>query len=107
MRNYTRNMRQQATYWPPGTSGGFGATYGQPEPVRVRWEDKAELFRDADGNEVTSSAIVYVPRPLPTGGYLALGEHAGTPIEASAREIRQTATSPSLDQRRQISKAYL
>ena len=108
MRNYTRNMHQQATYWPKGAPDGFGGyAYPSPESIRVRWEDKAEIFRDADGSEVTSSAVVYVPRPLQIDGYIVLGTFTGSPIDAGARQIQQTGTTPSLGGNRQLSKVWL
>lgn len=107
MIDYARDMNQAATYWTPGTSGGFGTTYGDPVPLMVRWEDKSELYRDAQGNEVISSAVVYVPMPVEIGGFLALGDHTGTPPEAGAREIRQTGSTVDLDGTVRLSKAIL
>ena len=108
MRAYTRNMRQAATYWPPGQNDGFGGvTYGDPVPVQCRWEDKAEQFRDSEGEEATSSAVVYVDRQLGLNGYIALGEYANGPIDAGARQIRQRFATPSLDGRRVLHKVML
>jgi len=88
MTAYTENMNQAATYWAPGANDGFGGVmFGAAVAVMCRWQEKAELFRSPDGQELTSSAVVYVDRLLAVRGKLALGTFVGTP-DASAREIR-------------------
>jgi len=73
--------RQNAIYWPPGRPDGYGrpaqgalvelvATGGVN--YRVRWEDRAEDYKDANGKVKVSSAVVFVPE-LPDGGEVALG----------------------------------
>lgn len=75
---YTDNMFQEATYWPPGVNDGFGGvTFGAPVLIMCRWQDNAVLFRDFQGREETSSAIVYPSQPLEVRGYLALGDFTG------------------------------
>lgn len=107
--NYTRWLTDAGTYWPPGVPDGFGGTTaGPPETVAIRWEDKTILYRDSSGNEVTSSAVVYVDRPLALEGSIARGDHTGSSSPISeAREIRQVQTSPSLDGSTQITKVIL
>lgn len=65
MTAYTRNMKQDATYWAPGPNDGFGGQLMlSPILIKCRWQDQAVLFRDTSGREVTSSAVVYVDRDL-------------------------------------------
>lgn len=108
---HTRNLRQIATYWPPGSPDGFGRVLFDKDPVRIkcRWQDVAVLFRDANGDEVTSSAVVYADRVLENGGKLALGDYScdGTEPISAAKEIRQTAASPNLRASKQLNKVYL
>jgi len=104
---YTRNMTQAATYWPPGSPDGFGGVgYGAAVAIRCRWQDKAELFRGADGQELTSSAVIYPDRPLARKGKIALGTVAGAP-SAGAREIRQISDSPDLRGTKTLHKVWL
>ena len=110
MKNRTRRMKQAATYWPPGEPDGFGGTgFGDPETVRVRWQDKAELFIDSEAREVASSAVVYPEKPLEVGGYLVLGESAETDPQSvgDAKEIRQSGNSPNLRQTEKLNKVWL
>jgi hypothetical protein len=112
---YTGSMTQEATYWPPGLPDGFGGLdFAASVPVLIacRWQDDAALFRDAQGREVTSSAVVYVDRELAMRGCLALGDHtalgAGALQEvAGAFEIRQVGKSPSLSGWEALHKVYL
>lgn len=116
-RPYTKDMRQVATYLPPGAPDGFGGvTLGAPDIIKCRWQDKAELFRSSEGQELTSSAVVYVDRMLEPRGYLALGDFSGD-VDSDgflslddvpgAREIRQIGTSPSLRVEDELIKVWL
>lgn len=108
MNPYTRNMRQDATFWPPGSNDGFGGVaHGLPVAIKCRWQDQQALARDAEGNEFTSSAIVYTDRALAAEGYLALGTFADDDPVESAREIRQVGSSPNLRQTTELHKAWL
>jgi uncharacterized protein (DUF1684 family) len=106
--NYTRHMRQDATYWPPASNDGFGGRgYGVRFGVKCRWEDRSVLFRDSQGTEVTSSAVVYVDRPLAIGGKLVLGFNTSSKPPADALEIRQVGTSPDLRNEEVLNKVWL
>lgn len=111
---YVRNMRQTAIYWPPGSPDGLGGTaYGTPVEISCRWEDEAVLFRNANGEEQTSSAVVYVDRVLENRGRLALTTFAAAVTYAvpsdveGAREIRHVSAAPSLRADKQLNKVYL
>lgn len=104
---YTRGMNEAATYWPSGTTDEFNrVSYGAAVAIICRWEDKVVMFRDSQGNEVASEAVVYVDRELEIGGRLAYGTLSGTP-PAESREIRQRGRSPSLDATRALHKVFL
>lgn len=112
---YTESMTQAATYWPPGVPDGFGGLdFSGCVPVLLmcRWQDDAVLFRDGQGRESTSSAIVYIDRDIEVRGFLALGDHtalgAPRPDEVgSAFEVRKLGKSPSLSKGETLHKAYL
>ena len=110
MTPYTQDMTQAATYWPPSVADGFGSTtFGGATPIMCRWQDRAVLFRDIQGREVTSSAVVYTDRPLLPSGYLALGAQAAADPHAvpGAKEVRQVGTSPDLDGAEVLHKVWL
>ena len=108
-------MLQTATYWGRPTDDGLGVkTFPAPvllePPEGVRWEQKAELFQDAEANEVVSAAVVYAGRPLEVEGWLALGDQTATsdPRNLSgAHRIRQTGAVPNLRQTQELHKAWL
>lgn len=110
MTPYTRNMRHDATYWATaGNAPGGGVTYATPVAIKCRWQDKRELVRSVDGQEVTSSAVVYVDRALVDKGYLFLGTSAGAnPLQvAGAREIIARGSSPDLAGDVELLKVWL
>ena len=101
---YARNMTQAATYYPPTGQDGFGnLSFGPGEAVKVRWQDKADLFRDAQGREVVSSAIVYVDQDCAIGGKIGLGSASLN----EAREIRNVGRTPGLKGQRTLIKLWL
>lgn len=101
---YTRNMKQDATYYPPLGQDGFGdLSWGPGVAIKCRWQDKAELFRDTQAREVVSSAIVYPSYDCKVGGKIGLG--AATVDEAV--EIRQRGSSPSLRADQELIKLWL
>lgn len=112
MEPYTRNMRQDATYWAPGTNDGFGnRTFAiAPVLIKCRWQDVAKLFRSATGEERTSVAIVYVDRVLEVGGYLVRGnmtQEADPTTVEGAHEVRQLGSSPNLRATQELLKVWL
>ncbi len=110
MQNYTRNMRQVATYWAPRPADGFGKqTFAAPVQIMCRWQGQAVLFTNTEGKEEISSAVVYPAQPVAVQGYLLLGEsaEASPRAVAGAREIRQLGTSPNLQQTQVLNKAFL
>lgn len=108
MINYARSMTQVATYWPPVAVDRHGKVItGAPVPVRCRWEDKGELFIDANGNQAMSSAVIYPAKPLSIQGYLLNGTSKDAVPGNGAREIKQTGSSPSLDGSQVLNKVWL
>ena len=104
---FTRNMPQDATYWPPGSNDGTGGrTLGAAVTIKCRWQDTSVLFRDSNGQEVVSEAVVYVDRTLLLRGKLALGTHVGSP-PTTAREIRQVNASSNLTNTSTLNKVIL
>ena len=102
---YTRNMRQDATYFPPAGQNGFGdLSFGAGVVVKCRWQNKADLFRDQQGREVTSSAVVYVAQEVAIGGRLGLGTVASA---VDALEIRNVGESPDLRNGARLVKVWL
>ena len=99
MTAYTRNMPETATYWPPGVNDGFGGTtYGQPVSAPCRWQDVAVLFRDSQGREVVSDAVVYFGSAVvENGGRLLRGLSTNATPPSESREVRRVFASPDLD----------
>lgn len=95
---YTENMHEALTYWPPGGNDGYGGVlYGNPIAIAGRWQDKRILFRDAQGRETVSDAVIYVDRELALAGKLFRGVSLELNPPALAKEIRDLQQSPSLD----------
>lgn len=70
----TRNLNQSAVYWAKAGKDGFN-TYAYSAPVQVacRWEDRTDIVKNSKGEEVVSSALVFVDRIIKQEDYLQLG----------------------------------
>jgi hypothetical protein len=65
---------QTMVYWSTPTPDGYGGfTYSTPEEISCRWDEKMQLVRGANGEEVVSKAEVMVTRDIDEGGFLYLG----------------------------------
>lgn len=73
--NISRLLKQDITYWELSSIDGWNKpTFeSSPEYIKGRWEDKAELYLDKEGQEKISNAIVYLDQDVELGGYLYLG----------------------------------
>ena len=69
-----RNCPQVCVYWHSPEEDGYGGkTFDAPVEIMCRWEDKAQLIRLDDGNEISSRAIVYVLQDVDMEGVMYLG----------------------------------
>lgn len=117
MVNIARNLNQEVTRWPNTGSDGFGGfTFGSPLVHAGRWEDKAEMFRDPQGREITSSAICYVDGviDIDVGDFLAEGNHLGVanPLAANAsetvaRRVEQSHRTTNLRNMQSLRKVFM
>ena len=84
-------LTETATHRVPGgpTPGDF---YGTSAPtdtqIRVRWENRRRVVRDASGSEVVSEALVFTKAPVQSGHVL---------IDATGREWPVVSVSEQKD----------
>ena len=108
---YTRNMTQTATYWQPlGITASGQTTFNAPILIKCRWQNKNDVFKNTEGKDEVSSAVVYPNSQLEIRGYLALGDETANayPLDvASAFEIKNVGSSPALDGSQELIKAWL
>lgn len=108
---YSRSMTQQATYWAPlGNTPSGGVEFAPPRIIACRWEDKAVLFRAANGREMTSRSVVYAPLAVERRGWLYLGDamqHANPQDATGAAEVQNVFHSPALKGEQVLAKVML
>ena len=112
MAAYERTLKQDATYWPATGNDGFGKkVVGLGVLIKCRWQDRSVVFISSDNKELTSSSIVYVSDSdsIANEGFLSLGDYSGQAVSAAsgAKDIRQIAKSPSIDNRYSVVKVFL
>lgn len=101
-------LTEQATYWEPTGEDEFGnTTFSEPQTIDVRWEDKSELFKDEQGNEVVSNAVIYTLEDLQLEGYLYKGVTSESSTNVNAREIRQLKETPNVEANQNLHKVWL
>jgi hypothetical protein len=95
-------LRQVATYWgAPAEDGSGGLVFSDPIQLRVRWEERSEVWHARTGEQFISYARVYVGLEvthIDIGGYLYLGQSTeGDPTALDgAWRIRDYRESPAL-----------
>ena len=113
---FSGHRKDDAVYWgSPVSDGGGGRSFDDAVAVKVRWEDKQELFIDADGEEQTFAAVVLVGQDMDLGGYLYLGTIASLssaeeadPFELKgARKIRARSKVANLKNTKCVAKVWL
>jgi len=71
----TRNLKQKAVYWGNPQQKGFGGfVFDDPVEIRVRWENRVEVYLDSTGNKAIAQSVVYLTQRVDVTGYLYLGE---------------------------------
>jgi hypothetical protein len=70
----TKNLKQTVVYWGNPVNDGLGAfTFDDPVEISARWEDRQQMFKNAQGQDELSKAVVYLGQDVQIGGYLYLG----------------------------------
>jgi hypothetical protein len=108
--SYTQHMHQTATYWEFVGVDRFGKpAFVGPVQLRCRWQEVAVLFKDSQGQQRTSSAVIYPAYSLALKGYVKLGVDATLdPIGlAGAYEILQNGDSPNLSGTITLNKVFI
>jgi hypothetical protein len=91
--------RQDITYWPKTGENKYGEeSFGVPQLLKGRWEDRNEVVRLPSGEEIVSKSVVFLPTDVTTHGYLAQGDQTAEadPTQAEGREIQTVINVPSL-----------
>ncbi len=94
-----RDYPQKATYWKTPTPDGFGGfSYGIPEVISVRWEERQTEFFTPTGELRQSRAVIFVESELDLGAILLLGERTDTDPSTldDAWKIKQCITISDL-----------
>lgn len=110
MPDFTRNLRQDATYWTLTGRSLYGkGVYTTPEVLKCRWEDCNELVVDKHGDQVKSSAKVFFAEDISLEGYLLLGTSVDTDptLAVGAREVIQVKRTPDLRALRTLYVVFL
>lgn len=103
-------MQQTLTYWAFVDLDRFSkSTFSAPVQLRCRWQEVAVLFKDSQGQQRTSSAIVYPEYPLGLKGYVKRGiDNTAHPVGlAGAYEILQNGDSPNLTGTITLNKVFI
>lgn len=106
---YTKYHKQDATLWALIGSTGVTAEplYAAPVALKVRWEERNELFTNSAGEKEVSSAVVYLGVDVTPGDFLFFGTSViATPI-AAANLVKDFRKVPELNSRNSERRALL
>lgn len=96
---YTKYHEQDATLW--SLTGSTGATaepvYAAPVAIKVRWEERSELFTNSTGEKEVAHDVVYLGVDIKTGDFLFLGTSVVAAPIAAARLVKDFRKVPELN----------
>lgn len=111
-----RKLKQKLVHWPGAANDGYGGyTYGTAVEYICRWQDKQETFKDFDGEEQISNAIIYMEVGIARkGSWVYKGELADLDSEHSdpksidnAFPIQAIQESPNVRGTQTLYKVYV
>lgn len=108
-------LQQTAVLWTNPVLDGFGGrTFDDGIEIACRWENRQELFVDAQGRQVLSRAVVFVDRDIAVHDFLFLGELSDLAsgedqpfTNTNAFEVRAYKSIPSLKADRHVRTVWL
>lgn len=95
----TQRLKQSATYWAvTGVNNSGGPTFAAAVAVKVRWEQRTAVFTRPNGEEASSTSVVFVKQDMSEGDFLFLGTSvvADPHTLAAAKEIQGFSKIPQL-----------
>lgn len=89
---------EKITHWSVAPDGYGGFTFSTPNSLNGKWENKQELMRDGNGDQVVSNAVVFLESDVKEGDYLYRGDTNNsdpTSLE-NAHQVRKFISIPGL-----------
>lgn len=114
--NPFRNMfNQNILIWGNPVPDGYGTyTFDTPTSRKVRWEDKIEVIKDADGQERVSESRIYSDEEFTNGNWVLQGILSDLDSEddsprdtEDAYEILSTGAVTDIKNKNTLYMAYL
>jgi len=103
-------FNQAITLWSKSSRDVYGQlSYGSPQALLGRWQDKTELIIDADGQEVKARSIVYFVGNIAinTDDKILIGVSTNSTPTATANNVLAVEKMKSLDNVDLITKVYV
>lgn len=92
----TAFRRDKVLYWEKATPDRYGQSKVlAPVEVKVRWDDKRTLARDAQGNTITLDAMIVAAREFKPGSIVlheTLSYYVGTGSDATPLDLYEVIT---------------
>lgn len=92
------DLPEKCTIWNPGANDGFGGvSWDGPFVANCRIADSAQQFTDPNGDQLTSTSVLYTDSDkINTGSQVLFRQESGALIPPSeSDDVRQLAQTPS------------
>lgn len=103
-------LNQEVTHWTTGEAHFEGFSFGSPEVLSARWEDRSVLYITKGGEQKVSNAVVYLSDDVAEGDYIALGSYTDVADPTSlvnAFRVMQFQKLPDADGLEYLRKAVV
>jgi hypothetical protein len=95
---FKNKLKQKCVCWgTPSLVGNGEKTYPDPVELSCRWEDRSQLVRNKDGQEVMSKSTVYLGEAVALDSFLFLSTLADLPDGATPLSVKTARKLLALD----------
>lgn len=102
------HLDQDATWWAEASVDSTGdPVQSAPVAIKVRWQQKAVVYRGADGSEQRADNVVYCDRDIPMGSYLLLGTSTDATPPAGTLKVKDREYIKGFDNESVLYKVML
>lgn len=102
-----RMLIHTITVWSVSGHNGYGSPTFTKSTTRGRWEDKQQLIKNLNGDQVMSTSTVFLESSVSPNDRLELGSTTTTTPSASAKAVMNRRSVPSIKGNTTLYEVYL
>lgn len=102
-----RMLIHTITVWSVTGHDAYGSPTFTKSTMKGRWEDKQQLIKNLSGDQIMSSAVVFLASTVSPNDRIELGSTTVTTPSASAKAVMNYRSTPSIKGNTILYEVYL